>query len=305
MRKLTYSLPLFAVLMAAIVFGLVGCGGGGGGGNPGGGTLVTVTGRILRAESGQRPDPQATITIGGVSAQSGATDGNFSVANVPSSATQAVITATGAQTLTLPITLSTTTANNLGDIFISDTGYDATVTGRVVTTVNNSQQAVGNATVTIGGKTVQTDVNGAFSIAGLPVGLGTTNGTFGSVTATGFEPKPITEATLEFPLVSGGNALTNPIVIDRPVGSTPNPPYTIRGVVNVNGVAAQGVAVSASTSTGLVFGTTTGPGGTYFFWLAPDTYTITAQSGAASGNTSVTLTSPDAPVTASTINLAP
>jgi hypothetical protein len=304
MRTRTQSLKAFAVLLlAALTFGVVGCGGGGGGG--GGGTLVTVTGRILRAESGQRPDPAATITIGGVSGTSNATDGTFTLANVPSTSTQAVISATGAQSLTLPLTLSTTAANNLGDIFISDTGYNASVSGRVVTTVNNSQQAVGNATVTIGGKTVQTDVNGAFQIDGLPVGLGTTAGTFGTVTATGFEPKPVTEATLEFPLTAGANPLTNPVVIERPVGSTPNPPFTIRGIVNVNGVGAAGISVQARTAGGLVFGTTTGPGGSYFFWLAPDTYTVTAQQNTASASTTVTLTSLDTPVTATPLNLNP
>lgn len=307
MRIRTHHIKAAAVLLlAALAFGIVGCGGGGGGGGPApGGTLVTVTGRLIRAETNTRPDPAATITIGSVLAQSSVTDGTFTVPNVPANSTSAVITATGVQSLTLPITLSTTTANNLGDIFLSDTSYDATVSGRVVTTVDNSQQPVAGAVVTIAGRQATTDVNGAFSIGGLPVGLGSITGTYGVVKAGGFEDKPVTDLTLEFPLTAGANPLNNPVVIERPVGSTPNPPFTIRGVVTLSGTGAAGIPVRATNSTGLVFSTTTGPGGSYFFWLVTGDYTLLAESGTASGTTSVSLTSLDTPVTATTINLVP
>ena len=306
MRIRTYNIKAVAVmLLAALTFGVVGCGGGSSpSGNPGG-TVVTVTGRIIRAETNTRPDPAATITIGGATAQSSATDGTFTVANVPSDATSAVITATGVRSLTLPITLSTTVANNLGDIFLSDTSYDATVSGRVVTTVDNSQQAVAGAVVTIAGRKATTDVNGAFSIPNLPVGLGSIAGNYGVVKAGGFEDKLVTDLTLEFPLTAGANALANPIVIERPIGSTPNPPFTIRGVVTLNGVASPGIPVRATTAGGLVFSTTTGPGGSYFFWLVTGDYNLLAESGTASGTTSVSLISLDTPITATTINLVP
>lgn len=303
MRIRTHHIKAAAVLLlAALAFGVVGCGGGGG--TPGG-NVVTVTGRIIRAETNTRPDPAATITIGGSTVQSSVTDGTFTITNAPSDATSAVITATGVQSLTLPITLSTTVANNLGDIFLSDTSYDATVSGRVVTTADNSQQAVAGAVVTIAGRQATTDTNGAFSIANLPVGLGSIAGNYGVVKAGGFEDKPVTDLTLEFPLTAGANALANPIVIERPVGSTPNPPFTIRGVVTLNGVGAAGIPVRATNAGGLVFSTTTGTGGSYFFWLVTGDYSLIAESGTASGTTSVSLTSLDTPVTATTINLVP
>ena len=310
MRLRTYNLKLAGVLLlAALTFGITGCGGGGGGGNPGGGggggNLVTVTGRIIRAESNTRPDPAATITIGGVSGQSSSTDGSFSLSSVPSGSTSAAITATGSQALTLPITLAASGTTNLGDVFISDTGYNATVTGRVVTTVDNSQQNVAGATVTIAGRTATSGTNGTFTIENLPVGLGTIVGTYGTVKAGGFEDKLITETTLEFPLTAGPNPLNNPIVIERPIGSTPNPPYTIRGVVSVNGTATSGIAVTITNAAGQIFSTTTGPGGTYFFWLVTGTYTVNAASGTSSGSAAVTLSSLDNPVTATTINLSP
>ncbi len=306
MRLCTHPLKaIVALILAAMAFGTAGCGGGGGGG--GVGSTVTVTGRIIRAETNTRPDPAATITLGGVSGQSNATDGAFSIASVSSGATSAVITATGSQTLTLPVTLTgaNVTTVNLGDIFLSDTGYTATVTGRVVTTVDNSQQNVAGAVVNIAGRTATTATDGKFTLDNLPVGLGTVAGAYGTVKAGGFEDKPITDATLEFPLTAGANALKNPIVIERPIGSTPNPPYTIRGVITVNGTPTAGIAVSVTNSTGQVFSTSTGPGGTYLFWLVTGTYTISAATGNASGSTMVTLSSLDNPVTATTINLTP
>ena len=45
---------------------------------------------------------------------------------------------------TITIKLSATQPNNLGDIYVSDTGYTATVTGRVVALVNRTVQPIGN-----------------------------------------------------------------------------------------------------------------------------------------------------------------
>src|SRR5205823_1869405 len=142
------------------------------------------------------------------------------------------IAAQGTQTRTLPITLTANQANNLGDIYLSDTGYNATVTGRVVAQVNGQIQPVGNATVTIAGAQTKTATDGTFTLSGLPVGLGNASGTVGKVTAQGFEDKPITDVTLGFPLAAGNNPIGD-LLIAAPSGSVPLPPYTIKGVVQI------------------------------------------------------------------------
>src|SRR5689334_6906635 len=87
--------PAVIVLTLALFAGLAGCGGGGGGGNNSG-TPVTVTGRVLRAETGLAPDPAATVTIGGTSVTTAA-DGTFTF-NPPGNATMAMIAAQGSMT---------------------------------------------------------------------------------------------------------------------------------------------------------------------------------------------------------------
>jgi hypothetical protein len=285
------SLPLF----------LAGCGGGGGGG--GGGSPVTVTGKVLRAETGLAPNPAATVTIGGQTATAGA-DGTFTLNNVSSSTTTATISAQGTQTLTLPITLTAPGPNNLGDIYLSDTGYNATVTGRVVTQVNGQAQPVGNANVVIAGQHTVTATDGTFTLNNLPVGLGTVNGIFGKITATGFDDKLITADILRFPLTAGSNPLGD-ILMGLPIGNVPPPPYTITGTVTVKGTATAGIEVALAAN-GVTLGTTTtDSNGHYFFWVVPSTYTLTAIQGSATQQTNVTLNRLDTPVTASTINLTP
>lgn len=302
MHKGIFYRGLMLSLLSVLVF-LTGCGGGGGGGGAVGGN-ATVTGRILRAESNTRPDPVATINIGGITGTSNPNDGSFTLTGVSSSVTTATITAQGAADRTLTIALTANQTNNLGDIFISDTGYNATVTGRVVTNVNNQQQGVAGATVNITGVTVTTGQNGAFTVNNLPVGLGSVPGIYGSVTATGFDKKDITAETLEFPLTAGANPLTNPIVILPPSGSVPLPPHTISGTVTLNGVATNGAAITLTNAAQTVFLTaTTDTTGRYSFWVVPGTYTVTATLAGNTEQAQVTLTRLDTPVTAPTINL--
>ena len=295
-------LAVLAALLAALAVLLAGCGGGGGssnGGGNGGGAPVTVTGRVLRAETGIAPNPNAVVTIGGTSVTTG-TDGTFSF-SPPSSAKTAMITATGSQPRTITIALSATTPNNLGDIYLSDTGYTANVTGRVVALVGGVVTPVGNAAVTIGNVSATTATDGTFTLMGLPVDLGNVTGVFGKVSAQGFEDKPITDANLQFPLAAGANPIGD-LLISAPSGSTPLPPYTVKGVVKVGGTPQSGIAVQlmktvngVQTSLGSA---TTDSTGTYTFWVTPAAYTLLATNGAATQSTTVTLVRLDQPVTA-------
>lgn len=301
-RSRTVAKALMA-LIAALAVGLAGCGGGGGGGGPAPGTPATVTGRILHAETGIAPNPNATITIGGASVTSGA-DGTFSF-TAPTGAKTATITAQGSQTRTINISLSTTQTNNLGDIYISDTGYTANVSGRVVANVNGATQPVGNATVTIANVSAATKTDGTFALTGLPVDLGNVAGTVGKVTAAGFEDKPITDVNLQFPLKAGDNPIGD-LLIAAPSGSTPLPPYTIIGVVQSGGHALAGSNVllmqTVNGTTTTLGNTTTDATGTYTFWVVPGSYTVQAFNAAATQSTPVTLVKLDQPITAPTIN---
>ena len=111
---------MMGLIVAALAIMLAGCGGGGGGGGPSG-TPTTVTGRVLRAETGITPNPNAVVTIGGVGHTTGA-DGVFTF-SAPSNATTAIITAQGSMPRTITVALAPDKTNNLGDIYISDTGY--------------------------------------------------------------------------------------------------------------------------------------------------------------------------------------
>jgi hypothetical protein len=287
-------------LVVALAVGLAGCGGGGG---PAPGTQVSITGRVLRAETGVAPSPSATVTIGGVTVTTG-TDGTFNFTSA-ANATTAMIVAQGSQTRTIPITLSATQTNNLGDIYLSDTGYTANVTGRVVATVSGTIQPVGNATVTIADVTTTTKTDGTFTLMGLPVDLGNVAGTFGKVSAAGFEDKPITDVNLQFPLVAGANPIGD-LLIAAPSGATPLPPFTISGLVQVGGHAQTGVTVqlmqTVNGTTNTLGSTTTDATGTYTFWVVPGAYKVQATNAAATLSTTVTLVKLDQPVTAPTIN---
>lgn len=286
--------------MVVGILALNGCASGGGGGPTG--NTVQVSGRVLRAETGLPPNPAANITIGSATGTHPA-DGNFSIV-APVSATTANFAATGSQPRNLAIALVAGTPLNLGDVYLSDTGYTATVTGRVVTQTGTGLQPVGNALVTLAGAQTRSLTDGTFTIANLPIGLGNVIGTYGRIEATGFEVKLITDANLQFPLTNGNNPLGD-ILIATPSGSTPLPPFTIQGLVRINNLPAGGATVVLLNSAGTNLGTVvTGTDGTYTFWVAPDTYTVRATSPATTAQmtVNVTLTSLDTPVTAPVIN---
>ena len=294
------SLLLFSALI--FVGGiLVGCGGGGGGG--GSITPVQITGRVLRAETGAAPSPAATVTIAGQNAATQA-DGTFTFSSVPSNAVSVSITAAGAVARTVTITLKTGQGNDLGDIFISDLGYNANVNGRVVT--QDTLQPVRNAVVTIAGASTTTLADGTFSILNLPVGLGNTAGTVGKVVANGYDVKLITADLLKFGLGVGNNPIGDILIASPVSGIPPAGPFTIKGTltllsakvstpfqVNLTGGLGVGLTVNSDAS------------GNYSFWVPAGAYTVTvpAQNGFGAQTASVTLVRADQPVTVPTINI--
>ena len=203
-----------------------------------------------------------------------------------------------ARTLTLALTAKS--ANNLGNIFTSDTGYTASAIGTVVAPISGAQQPVGNATVTIAGSEVKTGTTGAFRIDSLPVGLGSdVNTPIGIISAPDFDSKPIFTQDV---FVTGDNNLGTQ-VLGAPVGATPpNQPYTIKGSVTSGGKPVAGVQVSLAPGGGQTLGnTTTDASGNYYFWVVTGAYTITATSGTTTHTTNVTLAALDTPVSAPTL----
>jgi hypothetical protein len=268
-----------------------------------------VTGTVFSAETGLPPSPGATVKIGSQQATTG-TDGKFTLTSVPSTSTTATITAnpaTGSQAeqpLSLILSLKSGAVNDLGSIYLSNEGYTATATGRVVTSASGVVTPVGGAMVTIGGDSTTTGTDGRFTLNNLPVGLGSTAGFFGKITASGFDDKLITADVLQFPLVTGGNPLGD-IPIAPPIGTAPLPPNTVNGVITVHGNRAAGATVVISLGSAALGTVSTGADGSYSFWLAPATYTLTATYTTASQTVSVTVVRPDVPVTVPTIDLKP
>lgn len=313
-----------ALLLCGLAGILGGCGGGGGGSNPGGGGggNAIITGQVLLVSTNAAPTTNATVSSGGKVATASPTDGTFTLSNVPTSATSLTVSvpqSSGAPLVrTLPIALTANETAALGTVYVGGMGYDAVVTGRVVTQGTTGIQGVGNATVTIAGVQVKTSADaatlGQFTVSGLPTGLGSELGVLiGTVQATGFATYQLitNTANIVLPqgLVTGRNGLVNDIgtiTILQPSGSTPAPPYTITGQVTVAGVGQANQPVNLTQNGTLVGSVTTGTDGSYFFWVVPGTYTVQAtrsQSGQLQ-SANVTLVTPDTPVTAPPINFA-
>lgn len=301
----------FWLALFGAVCGLLGCGSGGGSNNGGGGGNAALHGRILLVSTSAQPAPTTFVEIGGTQGQASDSDGQFNLAGISATATVLTIrnvNGSGAEqfrrTLTVQLTGGQTT--DIGVVYISDQGYTANISGRVVTQVDSVFQPVAGAKIVISGVKAVSGVDGKFSMTGLPVGLGSLPGALlGDVRATGFEIKTIVSETLGPPLVAGANPIPD-IIISAPIGSTPPPPFTITGKATVQGVAQAGVNINLKAGAVDLGSVTTDSAGAYFFWVVPGTYTITAsKSGFASKQVSATLNRADTPVTAPAINLTP
>ena len=311
-RQLTRAaLATFAVGIS--VFALTGCGGGGGGGGtppPPNPTGTSIRGKVLLVSGspvGTTTATAATVSTGRANTTASTTDGSFTLSNIDPAATTLTIAAReGATNLgrTVAVTLTANQVNDLGVIYVSPDGYNASVTGQVTTVTSTGTVGVGNAKVTIAGSSTTTNASGQFSLSGLPVGVGNVPGSLvGSVEASGFETLQVTAETIRFPLIAGNNALSA-FLIQRPSGSVPLPPYTIIGKVTSSGVALSGATVRLTNIGNNIGTTTTDANGNYTFWVVPADYTITASKlGSTDASASVTLSRVDVPVTVPTINL--
>jgi hypothetical protein len=261
---------------AAAVAILSGCGGGGGGGG-----AAVVIGRILLVTTNQPPNPAAQVTIGG-STVTTAADGTFRIENASPSSRQIRVTAAGMTALlqALP-TLATNAVNDLGDIFLTNGAYDASVKGRVVRA--DDLQPVGGAVVWINGQRAVTPSSGTlpdgssavgtFEITGLPSGLGSPDVPSGMVRATGLQDKPL---FFDPPLGSGMNNLGD-VLISPLVGPIPGGPTNIRGVITLQGRtdASGATATLSRRSDGQVLGTVVvGADGAYGFWVVAGEYRL-------------------------------
>ncbi len=288
-------MSVIAVISAISLLTGCGGGGGGGGGNTSGGT--TVTGSVLLVETNLPPVTAGTVSMGGVTSTTNST-GGFALTNVPVNTTTGTVTVPGEQTLTLTLNLKANTINNLGTIYVSATGYTASANGRVVTVTGGTTTPVAGADVTIGGQSAVSATDGTFTIANLPVGLGSDPTVpIGNIQATGYVNKPI---LTQFPLVAGANPLGD-IPLGAPISSsTPSQPYTIYGFVKSAGAPAS-TTVSLSPTVGPLTAHTDPVTGEYFFWVPAGTYTVTELS---TGKTvTVTLGNNSVPVQATTINI--
>lgn len=282
---------------------LFGCGGGGGGPAP-----ANLTGRILLLSSGS-PISGATVMVGGSTATT-TVDGMFTLNGISSTSTQVTIKATGVKDLVqnLPV-LTPNATNDLGDIFVlgtSDTGgYDATVTAHVLQA--DTQAPVVGARVRLNGLVATTDGTGAFTLTGLPAGLGGTLTEVGKITATGLEDKPI---VIDLPIVTSppindlGNILMNP-----PVGPIPGGPANVKGRVLLQGrtdYSGTTVNLINKSNSAIVATVTTVADGKYGFWVPVGNYTVSAtQTGFQTKTQDTTLTKLDQPVTVPDITLTP
>lgn len=303
MQRMRSALAIIgASLGVALAAG--GCGGGGGGGTP-----ADIVGRVLLTTTGQPPNPAATVTVAGAASVSTGVDGSFTIRNASSAAKEITVSATGMTTLrqALP-TLTPNAVNDLGDIFLTDSTYNADVDGVVVRA--DTLAAVSGAVVLISGLRTTSDASGAFSLKGLPVGLGGTNQPVGKVIATGFEPKSL---ILDLPLgpTAPPDNLVNhlgEILVSPPVGSIPGGPFTVGGKVTLqgqtvhSGVTVTLIRVSDDVTLGSLL---TNDAGAFGFWVPVGAYRVRAEkAGFETQAMTVTLTRLDQPVTAN-ITLAP
>lgn len=297
------TLSVCWTVVGAIMGGSVGCGGGGGG------LPADIRGRILLVTTGQPPNPAATVSVAGASPVQTLADGTFIIRNASASATEIVVSAAGMTTLrqTLP-TLTPNSVNDLGDIFLTDSTYNADVDGTIVRA--DTLAPVAGATIRISGKVATSAADGTFAITGLPVGLGGPDVQIGLVRATGFEDKPI---YIDFPLgaTAPPDNLVNhlgDLVISPPVGGIPGGPTTIRGKVTLQGQSVHtGTTVTLiRASDGAELGSVlTLDDGSYGFWVPVGQYRVRAErTGYQTQTVDANVTRLDQPVTVN-ITLTP
>jgi hypothetical protein len=310
LNRFHHSLPvlsraLLGLLLALLAGLLAGCGGGGGGGGgnnpPPSNGNVTLLGVVYDVNT-SNPIQSATVTVNGQKTTTAA-DGSFTLTKVAATSTTGTVAASSYQTYTMALKIpSGTTSVSLGNIYLTTTAgdYSATTSGTVVTPSNGQDVPVAGATVTIGGSMTVTATDGAFTLSGLPVGLGNDPTTaIGVVHLTGYVDKPLLTS---FPFVAGANNALGNILIQKGTStSVPVLPYTITGKVTQksSGTAQQGITVELLSNNAVLSTTTTDVNGNYYFWVVPGAYSVATFVNEVQGQqVTVNLVSADAPQTA-------
>ena len=263
-----------SLTLAILALLLSGCGGGGGGGS------ATAVGRILNVQTGQPPNPQASVSLGGGTAVlTSSIDGSFSAVG-PAGSTQLVVDAGpfGVKTFTIP---GASGIDAVGDFWVGP--QETTLRGRVINAADGS--VVSGATVSFAGRTGRTDSSGVFQLANVAYsssdqsvfwGIVGTIQKAGFVTAN-FSASPFTDNA---GITDIGDQLIQ-------TNSNPNPPgnpFNIYGRVLANG-GTSGTVVTLKLGGTPQRIVNVGSDGNYSFWIGPGNYTVSYQLGA--------LTAPD------------
>lgn len=241
---------------------LGGCGGGGFGGG------IQVTGRVLSVSTGNPPNPQATVQIANVTAQTGAGDGVF-VMNVPSGSSSAIVLSSFPTfTFTFPPVVAPT---DLGDFWIGPA--TVTIVGQVIDAADSTP--VSGVLVRFAGKRTTTDSGGNFTLTEVaydPVNTFVFTGIPGRLDKAGYVPAEF--FVNQDPI--GGVINLPPLLIARISDpNPPPPPYNLWGVVSLQGGGSPAGTVSTLLQNGTpVRQFNVGNDGRYLFWAVPGDYTI-------------------------------
>lgn len=265
-----------AVIACWVILGLIfaGCGGGGGGG------IATAIGRVLNVQTGQPPNPQANVSLGGGTAvPTNSVDGSFSASGPSGSTSITVDTITfGVKIYTVPAVFGTAA---VGDLWFGP--QETTLKGRVVSATDGS--LVPGATVSFAGRIGTTDANGVFQLPNVAYSTSDQSvfwGIVGTIRKTGY----VTASFTASPFTDSGGItdIGDQLITSVTDPNPPGQPYNIYGKVLVAG-GPSGAIVTLKQSGTPVRIVNVGSDGRYFFWIVPGTYTISYQKGA--------LTAPD------------
>ncbi len=132
----------------------------------------TVTGHVTDATT-TSPISGAAVSIGSRSTQT-ATDGSYTISNVPTGSQSVTASATGYQSNTKTVTVGA--GSNTVDLALAaTTSTTGTVTGHV--TDGSTTSPIAGATVSIGSQTTQTASDGSYTISNVPTGQQTVGAT--------------------------------------------------------------------------------------------------------------------------------
>jgi hypothetical protein len=262
-------------LLFLVCLTIVACGGGGGTGG-----TATAVGRVLNVQTGQAPNPDASVSLGGgAPVLTSSVDGSFA-AQGPAGSTQITVDTGvfGTKIFTVSPVVGTT---SVGDLWIGP--EEITLQGRVVNGSDGSP--VQGATVSFAGRAGTTNASGVFQIANVAYSSANQS-VFWGIVGTIKKPGFVTTTFSASPFTaSGGIVDIGDLLITSLTDPNPPPqPYNIYGKVFAAG-GPSGTVVTLKLGGTPVRIVNVGSDGKYYFWVAPGSYTISYQKGA--------LTAPD------------